>query len=55
MLVTALEALKLLAQLRATLSTEDKATLDATYETIAAENDEGFARLDAKLEEASRK
>lgn len=37
-----------------TFKEKDQAVLKQTYATLIAENDEGFARLDAKLEEAKK-
>ena len=37
-----------------TFHEKDQATLRSTYEALQAENDAGFARLDAKLEAAKK-
>lgn len=38
-----------------TFKEDDQTVLKQRYEELMAENDEGFARLDAKLEEAKKR
>jgi hypothetical protein len=54
-LAKAPEFVELYSQATAALHPQDQATAKEAYADLIAENDEGFARLDAKLEEAKKR